>query len=148
MMTDDVDLAAIRRRVVLVGRLSDGLLTVGPFSIGLDGVLSWIPGLGEIYSAGAAVFLLSQGYRAGVPTATLVLAGLLMGGRTLISAVPGAGPAIADVFTMHKMAAGLIVAAIDKRLAQDGAQGARPAKGAPRARQPLWRTRRPHPATV
>ena len=104
-MTDDVDLASIRRSVNFIGRLSDGLLTVGPFSIGLDGVLNWIPGLGEIYSAGAAAFLLSQGYRAGVPWPTLLLAGLLMGGRTLITAAPGVGPVIADVFTMHKMAA-------------------------------------------
>ena len=99
-----------------MGRLSDGLVRVGPWSLGLDGVLSWIPGVGEIYSAGAAAFLLGQGVRAKVPAGMLAVAAALMGGRTIITAVPFAGPLASDLLTMHRWSAKLIVAAIDKKL--------------------------------
>ena len=111
------DLAAIRRGVERVGRLSDGLLRLGPFRLGIDGVLSWIPGVGEIYSGAAAAYLLVQGARARVPLSTLMLAGVLMGGRTLITAVPLAGPAAADLLALHGLSARLITRAIDRRTA-------------------------------
>jgi len=106
----------IRDSVALVGRLSDGLLRFGPLSLGIDGVLSWIPGLGEVYSAAAGAFILIQGVRAGVPATTLVLAGVLMLSRTAVSAIPLAGPLAADIFTAHRWSARLIVGAIDRKL--------------------------------
>jgi hypothetical protein len=115
----DSDLRAIRASVALIGRLSDGLVRVGPFSLGIEGVLSWVPGVGELYGSGAAAFLLVQGARARVPASTLLLAAGLMTGRTLISAIPIAGAAASDLLTAHKWAARLIVAAIDKRIAAD-----------------------------
>ena len=115
----DSDLHAIRRSVALIGRLSDGLIRFGPFSVGLEGVLSWIPGVGELYGSGAAAFLLIQGARARVPASTLLLAAAMMGGRTLISAIPVAGAAASDLLTAHKWAARLIVAAIDRRIAAE-----------------------------
>ncbi len=48
------NLAAIRASVDTVGRLSDSIVRMGPVSIGIDGVLSWIPVVGEVYSAAAA----------------------------------------------------------------------------------------------
>ncbi|HZL00289.1 MAG TPA: DUF4112 domain-containing protein [Caulobacteraceae bacterium] len=111
------DLLAIRASVQRIAMLSDGLIRIGPWGLGLDGVLSWIPGLGEIYSAGAAAFLLVQGLRARVPVSTLAIAAALMGGRTLITAIPLAGPVVADLLTMHRWSARLIVRAIDRRLA-------------------------------
>jgi hypothetical protein len=115
----DSDLRAIRDSVALVGRLSDGLIRFGPFSVGLEGVLSWIPGVGELYGSGAAAFLLIQGARARVPAPTLLLAAALMSGRTLITAIPIAGAAASDLLTAHKWAARMIVASIDKRIAAD-----------------------------
>lgn len=115
----DSDLHAIRASVALVGRLSDGLIRFGPFSVGLEGVLSWVPGIGELYGSGAAAFLLIQGARARVPASTLLLAAALMSGRTLISAIPIAGAAASDLLTAHKWAARLIVAAIDRRIAAE-----------------------------
>ena len=135
-MTRDPDLMAIRRSVERMGSLSDNLVRLGPFSLGLDGVLSWIPAVGEIYSGAAAAFLITQGVRARVPASTLLLAGALMGGRTLITAIPFAGPAVSDLLTMHKWSARLIVAAIDRRIAEGGVGGAQP-----NVRQPLWRSR-------
>ncbi len=133
--SDEPDLQAIRASVELVGRLSDGLLRLGPLNLGLDAVFSWIPGLGEIYSAAAAGFLIVQGVRARVPVSTLALAGALMGGRTLITAIPVAGAAAADLLTAHRWSARLIVAAIDRRIAAEAGGPTREA-GAPE-----WRGR-------
>jgi hypothetical protein len=111
------ELLAIRRSVERVGKLSDGLLRIGPFRLGADAALSWIPGVGEIYSGAAAAFLLVQGARARVPLSVLAIAGALMGGRTLITAVPLAGPLTADALALHGVSARMIVRAIDKRMA-------------------------------
>jgi ethanolamine transporter EutH len=112
----DQQLVKIRDSVALVGRLSDGLLRLGPLSLGLDGILSWVPGLGEVYSTVAGAFILIQGARAGVPVSTLALAGGLMLSRTAVSAIPLAGPMAADLFTAHRWSARLIVGAIDREI--------------------------------
>jgi hypothetical protein len=119
--TDD-ELVAIRRSVERVGRFSDGLLRVGPFRLGAEAALSWIPGVGEAYGAAAAVFLLLQGWRAGAPLTTLAVCAALMGGRTLITAVPIGGPLAADALALHGLSARMIVAAIDAELARRGAR--------------------------
>ena len=43
-----------------IKRLSDRLVGVGPFGLGLDGVLAWIPGAGTAYSAVAGLLLPAQ----------------------------------------------------------------------------------------
>jgi hypothetical protein len=49
-------------------------------------------------------------------------AAALMGGRTLITAVPIGGPLAADALALHGLSARMIVRAIDQRLARaDGA---------------------------
>ena len=115
---------AIRRSVAAVGALSDNLYSIAGFSIGLDGLLSWIPGLGEIYSSGAAIFIIVQGCRARAPIGVLLLAAALMIARTGIIAIPLAGPLASDFLTTHKWAAKLIVAAIDKKLVAAAPVGA------------------------
>ena len=120
------DLEAIRRSVERIGVLSDSLVRLGPLSIGLDGVLDWIPGAGEIYSVAAAAIILVQGARARVPVGVLLLAAALMGARALITAVPLAGPLAADLLTMHKWSARLICHAIEKRMAAERAEGFHP----------------------
>jgi hypothetical protein len=112
----DEHLLKIRDSVALVGRLSDAIVRLGPLSLGLDGVLSWVPGLGEVYSTAAGAFIIIQGARAGVPAATLALAGGLMLSRTAVSAIPLAGPLAADLFTAHRWSARLVVGAIDRKL--------------------------------
>ncbi len=116
MIRTDAELRSIRDGVSLVGRLSDGIVRLGPFSLGVDGVLSWIPAVGEIYSLGAGAFILVQGVRAGVPATVLARAALILGVRTFGDAVPFAGPVFADLFTAHKWAASMVVEAIDRRL--------------------------------
>lgn len=120
-MTFDVppspaELIRIRDSVAMVGRLSDSLFRLGPLRLGIDGVLSWIPGVGEVYSLAAAAFILVQGLRARVPASVLVTCAALMAGRTMVSAIPLAGPAAADLFTAHRWSAKLVVKAIDAML--------------------------------
>ncbi len=116
MTRTDAELRSIRDSVSLVGHLSDSIVRLGPFSLGIDGVLSWIPGVGEVYSLGAGAFILAQGYRAGVPASVLASAALVLGIRTMGDTVPIAGALFADVFTAHKWAARMVVRAIDQRL--------------------------------
>jgi hypothetical protein len=136
MYRSDAELRSIRDSVAVVGRLSDSILRLGPFSLGIDGVLSWIPGVGELYSTLAGGFIVLQGARAGVPLPVLAGAVLLLGARTVASAVPMAGALFADVFTAHKWAARMIVAAIDRQLGVPTDEG----------QQEGWRTSRPRAA--
>jgi len=112
------DLERIKRSVELVGRLSDGLIRIGPWGIGIDGVLSWIPGVGEIYSALAGGFILVQGARARVPFHILLGAAALLISRMGLDAIPLGGPLAADIFIAHKWASKMVVKAIDKKLAR------------------------------
>jgi hypothetical protein len=137
MRRSDQDLRAIRNSIAAVGRLSDSLVRFGPFSLGVDGVLSWIPGVGELYSVLAGGFILVQGLRAGTPPVILLSACALLLLRTGISATPLAGAAMADLFTAHKWAASLIVAAIDRRLGDVGPGAAATGGPAPYSRWPL-----------
>ena len=121
MAKSAAELRSIRDSVVLAGRLSDSLVRLGPFSLGIDGVLSWVPGVGDLYSTAAGGFIIVQGARAGVPGAVLGGAAMLLGVRTLVGAVPVAGSAFADFFTAHKGAAARVVRAIDAQLGGEGA---------------------------
>jgi hypothetical protein len=116
-------LARIRDSVAIMGRLSDSLVRVGPLRLGVDGVLAWVPGLGEVYSSVAAAFILIQGLRAGVPLHILVICAALMAGRTTIVALPLAGPLAADLFTAHRWSAKLVMRAIDAQLPGRGEPG-------------------------
>ena len=45
-------------------KLSDRAVGIGPVGIGLDGLLTWVPVVGTVYSVGAAGWLLVQAARA------------------------------------------------------------------------------------
>ncbi len=114
----DTELERIRRSVELVGRLSDRLIPIGPWGIGIDGLLSWIPGVGEIYSALAGGFILVQAARAKVPLHILLTAAALLASRTAITAIPLGGPVVSDVFLAHRWSARLVVKAIERKMAR------------------------------
>ena len=54
------DIEKIWSNVEGVKKLSDRVIGLGPFGVGLDGLVTWIPGLGIIYSVGAGAWLLVQ----------------------------------------------------------------------------------------
>ena len=51
--------------------LSDEMFKVGPWGVGLDGILAWIPGVGTVYSLGAGGYLLYEAAQAGASKSTL-----------------------------------------------------------------------------
>jgi hypothetical protein len=86
-------------------KMSDRVIGFGPFGVGLDGLLTWIPGAGLLYSAGASIFLLWSAVRSGATFSTLAKMAGLLGVDMLLSDVPVVGD-IADVLWQgHLMAA-------------------------------------------
>jgi hypothetical protein len=116
------ELQAIRAGVARIGKLSDSIVRLGPLRLGLDGVLAWAPGVGEVYSAAAGTYIIVQGLRAGVSIPVLAACGALMFGRTTLSAIPLVGPLAADLLTAHRWSSRLVIAAIDRKLVRMGAE--------------------------
>ena len=120
-----VDLHNIRVGVEKVKKVSDRLIGVGPFGLGLDGVLSFTPVAGVVYSAGAGALLLAHAVRARASPGTLVHMGVLLGINTLLD-VPGGTPlgifsGIADTFfTGHKWAADVLLRHMDDTIYLEG----------------------------
>jgi hypothetical protein len=86
-------------------KMSDRVIGFGPFGVGLDGLLTWIPGAGLLYSAAASMFLLWSAVRSGATFSTLAKMAGLLGVDMLLSDVPVVGD-VADVLWQgHLMAA-------------------------------------------
>lgn len=105
----------IWRQVNLVKRASDKIIGIGPWGVGLDGVLTWIPGLGGLYSIGAGGFLIAQAFRANAKGPTIAKMIALLGVDALTSEVPLVGDAIDFFFPAHLLAAGILQADIEER---------------------------------
>ncbi len=65
------DIEKIWSNVEGVKKLSDRAVGIGPFGIGLDGLLAFIPGVGLAYTVGAAGWLMVQAARAKASPGTL-----------------------------------------------------------------------------
>lgn len=116
--TPSPDLEGIRRSVARVGKISDSIVRLGPFGLGVDGVLNLIPGVGEIYSVAAGAFILVQAARARVPFTVLVAVAALVASRTAITTVPVGGPVAADLLRVHRLSAWLVTRAIERKMAK------------------------------
>lgn len=98
-----------------VKRLSDRLVGIGPFGLGLDGVLAWVPGAGTIYSVGAGGLLIHEALQAGASKATLIRMGAYLAADSASSAVPILGWAVDTLFPGHLLAAKALQKDIEKR---------------------------------
>ena len=104
-----IDLHNIRNSIERTKKLSDNVVGIGPFGIGLDGLLTWIPGAGAIYSLGAGTILLIDGVRARASPMILLQMFAIIAIDTLVGEVPVAGK-IADIlFTGHKWSADMLI---------------------------------------
>ena len=65
------DIEKIWTHVEGVKKLSDRAVGIGPFGIGLDGLLTWVPVVGTVYTVGTGGWLMVQGLRAKASPATL-----------------------------------------------------------------------------
>jgi hypothetical protein len=118
------ELKGLRGSVDRIRKLSDRVVGIGPFSLGLDGVLAWVPGLGLAYSLGAGGFLMLQAIRAHARPGTLAkMAGFLVA-DSLTDVIPiPLAPAVADmVFTGHKWAADALLKHLDETVYYEGSR--------------------------
>lgn len=99
------DIEKIWANVEGVRKLSDRVVGVGPIGLGLDGLLTWIPLVGDAYTIGAGGWLLVQAVRAKADAATLAKMGGYLALDTATAAVPFAGAAVDTLFPAHAIAA-------------------------------------------
>lgn len=111
------ELEEISKNVTDWRRISDHLFRVGPLKVGLDGILTWIPGVGDAYGLGASAFLLVQAARAGASNETLVKMGLLLGTDAVVGSVPVIGDAFDMIFRAHARSAKVLTDDIRRRQA-------------------------------
>jgi hypothetical protein len=103
------DIEKIWSNVEGIKKLSDRTIGIGPFGIGLDGLLTWIPVVGTAYSVGAAGWLLLQATRVKASPGTLARMAAYLGLDSATTAVGEVIPFAPDVvdffFPGHLMAA-------------------------------------------
>ena len=103
------------RRAEHIKQLSDRVVGFGPWGLGVDGVLAWVPVAGTVYSVGAAALLLSEGVQAGASRSTLARMAAYLGLDSVASGVPLVGWAIDTLFTGHAFAARALQKDIERR---------------------------------
>ena len=99
------DIEKIWSNVEGVKKLSDRVIGIGPFGIGLDGLLAWIPVVNQVYTVGAGGRLIMQAFRAHASPSTLAQMAAYIGLDTATDAVPIAGYAVDTLFPGHLLAA-------------------------------------------
>ena len=103
------------RQAETIKRLSDRLIGIGPFGIGLDGVLAWVPGVGLAYGLGAGGLLLYHGVQAKASPVTLARMAAYLAADNLSDTVPWLGWAVDTLFPGHLMAAKALQKDIEAR---------------------------------
>jgi hypothetical protein len=116
-----------------IKRIADRLIGLGPFSIGLDGLLAPVPAVGTLFCLGAGVWLIAEGVKAGAAPYTLARMVLYIAVRTISSVVPIEGWFVDIFFRAHMMAANALQRDIAGRFGEPSAQAIGRAR-----RWPLW----------
>jgi hypothetical protein len=93
------------RNAERIKKLSDNLIKIGPWGLGLDGVLAWVPAAGTIYSLGTGALLLYEGVKADASAWTLTRMATYMLVNSAMSDVPVVGWAMDTLFRGQLMAA-------------------------------------------
>ena len=115
-MTVERDRAHVAwRRAERIKQLSDRVVGFGPWGLGIDGVLAWVPVAGTVYSVGAAALLITEAIQAGASKSTIVRMAAYLGLDTVSSGVPIVGWALDTLFTGHAFAARALQRDIEKR---------------------------------
>ena len=103
------------RHAETIKRLSDRLISIGPFGIGLDGVLAWVPGVGLAYGLGAGGVLLYHAVQARASAVTMARMAAYLAADNLSDTVPVLGWAVDTLFPGHLMAAKALQRDIEAR---------------------------------
>ena len=99
------DIENIWSNVEGVKKLSDRVIGIGPFGLGLDAMLTWVPVVGTVYTVGTGGWLMLQALRAKATPATLARMGAYMAIDTATGTVPIAGDIVDTFFPGQLMAA-------------------------------------------
>ncbi|WP_159850262.1 DUF4112 domain-containing protein [Brevundimonas sp. G8] len=99
------DIENIWSNVEGVKKLSDRVIGIGPFGMGLDALLTWVPVVGTVYTVGTGGWLMLQAVRAKATPATLARMGAYMAFDTATGTVPIAGDIVDTFFPGQLMAA-------------------------------------------
>jgi uncharacterized protein DUF4112 len=103
------------RNAERIKRLSDNLIKIGPWGLGLDGVLAWVPVAGTVYSVGSGGLLLYEGVKAKASAWTLARMAAYMIANSAMSDVPVVGWAMDTLFRGQFMAATALQKDIEAR---------------------------------
>ncbi len=115
-MTTSTDRAhAAWRNAERIKRLSDNLIRLGPWGIGLDGVLAWVPIANTAYSVGAGLLLLYEGIAVGASAWTLTRMVGYLAANSAMTEIPLFGWAMDTLFRGHFMAARALQKDIERR---------------------------------
>ncbi|CAN5343336.1 DUF4112 domain-containing protein [soil metagenome] len=105
----------IWNQVELIKKLSDRIVGIGPFGIGLDGLLAIVPGANLIYGLSAGGLLLVHAVRAQAHPLTMVRMAAYLAFDNASDVVPFVGWAVDALFPGHLMAAKALQKDIVKR---------------------------------
>ena len=115
-MTVDPDRAhRAWRNAERIKRLSDNLIPLGSWGIGLDGALAWIPGANTIYSVGAGALLVYEALKAEAAAWTIARMVAYLVANSAMTEVPLVGWAMDTLFRGHLMAARALQKDIEAR---------------------------------
>lgn len=84
---------AVRARLTKWRKLSDKLFTVFGHGVGLDGILTFVPGVGGVYSLSVGAYLISQAFHVRASKTTLAKMGALLALDSVTGEIPLAGDA-------------------------------------------------------
>lgn len=94
---------------------SDRLVSLGPFGVGLDGVLAFVPVAGGVYSLAAGLWLMREALRAKAGAWTLARMGAYVLFNTASAEIPIVGQTFDFFFRGHLMAANALQKDIARR---------------------------------
>lgn len=129
------DIERIWTNVEGVKKLSDRVIGVGPFGVGLDGLLTWAPLVGTIYTVGAGGWLMLQAVRVKASPGTMARMAAYLGLDSVTTAVGEIPfldfvPNVIDVlFPGHLLAAKALQKDIETTHWVEAAEGAARASG-------------------
>lgn len=102
-------------QVETIKRLSDRLISVGPWGLGLDGMLAFIPGANLAYGLGAGALLVHHAVKAEAHPTTIAKMVAYLAADNATDALPFLGWAVDMVFPGHLMAAKTLQKDIERR---------------------------------
>jgi hypothetical protein len=120
------------RNAERIKKLSDNLVRIGPWGLGLDGVLAWVPVAGTLYSVGSGGLLIYEAVQAKASAWTITRMATYMVVNSAMSDVPVIGWAMDTLFRGQAMAANALQKDIEARFGRVSAPAARQSAAAGR----------------